>query len=102
LSTNNWTSIAALNESRSFPGAASVDNVVYVFGDWPARDDAEQFDVAADTCTLLTSKLQVGRHKLAVTCVNSSVYLLGGLNHNDVPIESIDCLKLDKRNYILA
>ncbi len=97
---NNWTPIASLNVSRCFAAAATVDNVVYVFGDAPARDDVEQYDATADTWTLLTTRMPVGRHYLAVACVNSSVYLLGGLNNNLVPIESRDCLKPDKRRYL--
>jgi len=89
-----------LNEYRPFAAAATVDNVVYVFGGMPARDDVEQYDARANTWTLLTSRMPVGRWRLAVACVNSSVYLLGGLNYNQVPIESTDCLKPDKRKYL--
>jgi hypothetical protein len=100
LSTNTWTPIASLNEARLNAAAAAVDNVVYVFGGMPARDDVEQYDDTADTWTLLTTTMHVGRYRLAVACVNSSVYLLGGWNYFDAPLESRDCLKPDKRRYL--
>ena len=100
LSTNTWTSIAPLNERRAYAAAVTVDDVVYVFGGGVARDDAEQYDTEANTWTLLTTKMTVGRQSLAVACVNSSVYLLGGLNKNQAPMDLSDCLKPDKRRYL--
>jgi N-acetylneuraminic acid mutarotase len=96
LSANKWSSVASLNKPRRYAAAATVDDVVFVFGGRDARDDVEQYDAAADTWTLLTYTMPVGRQSLAVACVNSSVYLLGGYNYNLEQIESTDCLKPDK------
>ena len=101
--SKRWNKIASLNIKRGNAAAVTDDNNMYVFGGWEekARDAVEQYDATADKWTVLSPTMPVGRYSFAAACINSYIYLLGGMKSDcDPEEESTDCLKPDRRGFL--
>lgn len=98
LLTKKWSCIASLNKDYLRASAVSDGHAVYVFGD--ITGFFEQYDATADKWTLLTTEKPVKQTRFAVACVNSNIYLLGGLLDYSITTESFVCLKPDRRRYL--
>lgn len=97
--TCKWSPIASLHEELQHSASATLDDLVYLFGSGVHANDAEQYDAVADHWTLLTSILPARQCSLAVACVNSHIYRIGGLNNVHEPTESVHCWKPRERRF---
>lgn len=80
-----------MRNEKDSAAAATVGDYVYVFGG--RRHDIERYDAEQNEWTVLTSQILFGRQRFAVTCVNSSIYLLGGHNFVWLTVDFTDrCL----------
>lgn len=84
-----WSCIAPLKRARQHAAAAAHSNSVFVFGgDSNNRndylDDVEQYDIGADTWTILEARLAIARSKLAATYLDGRIYLFGGFNNSQI------------------
>ena len=81
--TCKWSPIATLNIPRAYHAAAMHNYSVYVFGGdsgkYKVRAEIEQYDADANKWTLLKALLSQARRDLAAACVDSRIYIVGGL-----------------------
>ena len=96
--TNTWeANIATLDSPRVSGGYATRGQYIYMVGgstNTEHLDTVTAFDTASMTCTTIGQMAKI-RHGSRAAIIGDTIYIVGGRDENDLPLDSVEAFQLD-------